>query len=344
MIKTVGISGYGSTGSSAYVDLLHEFDETQVLDREFKVTWGPDGLEDLEQNLRNPTSCLVAIERFRIATEMRLRHDLTKSESMKLINDFLNTIIQQSWTKYQFGLNMVHRDFVKTMIKKIIRKLRFRGIRNKVLYNKIDISIMPENFSEASMNFISSVLGAMGIDNNNEKNVIVLNQAFSPYDSPVRSYKFFENPYAIIVDRDPRDIYLFCKFFLYPRGVRLHVPCDNVDDFIKNFHLIRQTSQELKERKDIMFLNFEELVYDYDNTAKKVADFVGITKHARKGECFNPACSRNNSQLFRKYTDCGSDIKKIEKELSEYLFPFENYPDIEPVGRMFWNSQIRPRF
>jgi hypothetical protein len=204
---------------------------------------------------------------------------------------------------------------------------------------------MPENFHAASRTFISNVLNAIGIDyNNKEKNIIVLNQAFSPYDSSIRSFKFFENPSAIIVDRDPRDIYLFLKFFVYPRGMRFAVPCDNVDDFIKNFRLRRQTSQKLKEQKDIIFFNFEELLYDCENTTKKVANFVGVAKHVRKGECFKPACSRNNSQLFRKYTDCGSDIKKIEKELPEYLFPFENYPDIEPVGRMFWNSQIEQRF
>jgi hypothetical protein len=99
----------------------------------------------------------------------------------------------------------------------------------------------------------------------------------------------------------------------------------------------------LRERDDVIFFNFEELVYDYENTSKRVAEFVGVTERIHKGEYFKPSHSRNNTQLFKKYTGFESDIKKIEKELPEYIFPFENYPDIEPEGGMFSGSQRRKR-
>jgi len=104
----------------------------------------------------------------------------------------------------------------------------------------------------------------------------------------VKSFKFFENPIAIIVDRDPRDHYLFTKNFLQPRGLLNLIPCDNVDDYIKYFRLVRQSPPDLRGRDDVIFFNFEELVYDYENTAKKVAEFIGegITQHIHKGEYF----------------------------------------------------------
>jgi hypothetical protein len=348
-MKTVGISGYISTGSSAFVDLLHEFDETQVLDPEFLISHFSDGLETLEYNLMNGHhySGSIAIKRFKkivnFTTPIALRKDVCK-----ITDEFLDEIVQLSWEGSSNHADLVLQTPLIMLLKKIISKLLIKSHLNTLLrknieelfHYKLNFSIMPENFEEASKLFIKKVLTARGINyNNNEKNIVVLNQSFQSRN-PVKSFKFFENPVAIIVDRDPRDHYLFCKFFLSKRmGIGV-VPYHNIDHYIKHYRLMRRTLQDLRKREDIMFFNFEELVYDCENTTKKFADFVGVTKHVRKGECFKPTHSRNNTQLFKKYIECEADIKKIEQELSEYLFPFEKYPDIESEGGMFYGSQI----
>jgi len=352
MIRTVGVSGYFSTGSSAVVDLLHEFDETQVLNSEFYIARGiPDGLEDLENSLRGPHSSAVAIKRFRkIMKEPLMRKSITKEEMNKIVDEFLNSIIGYSWLNnapnmiidiYQFPLSV---RYLRYMLWTICLKLRLKFLCKsiQVFFNyKVDYSVLPENFDEASKLFIINILAAMGIDwHHEEKKIIVINQAFLPSD-PIRSFKYFENPASIIVDRDPRDHYLFTKYFLRPQGICF--PSNNVNDYIKYFLLQRRSSQNLRSRTDVFFVNFEELVYDSENATKKVANFLGITKHIRKGECFKPTHSRNNTQLFKKYTGCESDLKKIEQELQEYLFPFENYPDIDPEGEMFFGSQLNKK-
>ena len=38
-----------------------------------------------------------------------------------------------------------------------------------------------------------------------------------------------------------------------------------------------------------------------------------------------PDVSINNTQLWNKYPEYDKDIKIIESELSEYLYPFEDY-------------------
>ena len=349
MVKTVGVCGYVSTGSSAFVDLLHEFEETQVLDSEFRVTRVPDGLEDLANNIRNYYSSPVAIERFRkIMREPFVRNPLTEKEMDKIVGDFLNKIIQFSYNNKHDALDMyMHSSnikYIKYLFIKVLNKFRIKSLKEKIIkqfyFYKIDYCIIPENFDEAAKLFVFDILSALGLDyNQKEKKIVVINQAFFSCD-PVRSFKFFKNPISIIVDRDPRDHYLFCKYYLSPKGFR-GFPYNNIDDYIKYFRLMRRSSQDLRKREDIMFFNFEELVYDYENTVKKVADFVGVTKRIHKGEFFKPTHSRNNTQLFKKYTECKSDIKKIEQELPEYIFPFENYPDIEPEGGMFAGSQIK---
>ena len=80
---TLGICGFTSTGSSAVIDLLHEFDEFQVLDKiEFGISYCPDGLEDLDYHVNKYskyTSSVVAIERFRrlMLLLTRIIHELT---------------------------------------------------------------------------------------------------------------------------------------------------------------------------------------------------------------------------------------------------------------------------
>ena len=342
MIKTVGVCGYVSTGSSAFIDLLYEFDETQVLNKELLFIHLPDGLEDLDYRLKKASrySSPVAIKRFRKLMNIYMPEEIGTGD---ITNEFLNKIIQYS---FKGSSNISDIYSCSPLVRRIIRivkntrlKIPFRKKIEKLLHPRLDFSILPSNFDEASKVFISDILRNMGIDYcNKEKEVIVLNQAFDARD-PIAGFKYFENPIAIIVDRDPRDHYLFCKKYLKTTVI----PCHSIDDYIKHYRLVRQSAQSLWGKEVIRF-NFEELVYDCENTVKKVSGFVGINKRVRKGECFKPSHSRNNTQLFKKYSGYESDIKKIEQELPEYIFPFEKYPDIEPEGKMFFGSQINKKY
>ena len=351
MNKTVGVCGYVSTGSSAFSDFLREFDDAKVLDSiEFTLTYATDGLEDLEYHVKNYhkiNQSVVAIDRFRKFMKKPSHNRITENKVEKITNDFLNKIIQYSWNLMGYATIVDsyvlsrEKNFAKKCISKLVKILRFNTLINMpgILFPyKMEVSIMPEEFDKASKVFISDILDAMGREQNR---VTVLDQPFEACN-PIRSFKFFDNPKVIISDRDPRDHYLFAKNFLRPRGFDF-IPCDNVDDYIKYFRFVRKSPPDSRDRNDVIFFNFEELVYDYENTAKKIANFAGVTQHAHKGKYFKPTHSRNNTQLFKKYSGFESDIKKIERELPEYIFRFENYPDIESEGGMFYGSQNRKR-
>ena len=344
MVKTVGVCGYGSTGSSAVVDLLHEFDETQVLDIELVFVRKKHGLVDLEYLLKNHGS-FKAITRFiYLFTKYKFfglagREKINKAALDRALNGFIDEIVSNIQGQSYIDYIKSNRVKILRYIERILNKhFPISIFRNVELNNYRNFTIMPDKFEEAARTFIDEVLTGFGMDlNNKEKSIVTLNQSFNTRD-PVKCFKFFKNPMAIIVDRDPRDQYLFSKYYLNPRGVRL-IPSDNVDTYIKWFCKKRQFPSGIREREDIIFINFESLVYDTENATKKVADFLKINKHIRKGECFKPSHSRNNTQLFKKYTECESDIRRIESELSDFIFPFEDYPDIEPEGGMFYGSQ-----
>ena len=346
MNSTIGVCGSYSTGSSAFSDLLLEFEDAQVLDCiEFVFTYYPDGLESLEYYLkdyRKYMSSTVAISRFKKLIFWQSRRFASKKKILPVLNSFFKKIIQISWKGHGYADVLTHSSFeifFKRVIFTLAKMLHFNKL--SLLYpalfpHNLNLSVMPESFDLASKEFISDILDLMGRKSNL---FTVLDQPFEGCN-PLKSFKYFENPKAIIVDRDPRDIYLYVKKFLRPRGREgFQVPCDNVDVFIEYIRIVHKTPPELKNRDDLMYINFEHLIYDYENTIVKVAEFTGVKKHIHKGEYFKPACSRNNTQLFKKYSGFEADVKKIECELSDYLFPFDSYPDIKPEGGMFWGNQ-----
>ena len=323
-----------------------EFDDTQVLDAiEFVFAYYPDGLESLDFYLNEYhkyMSSTVAVNRFRKLIYWQCRKIASKKTITAMLDSFLNKIVQISWKGHGYADVLTRSSFeifIKRVLFTLAKILHFNKL--SLLYpalfpHKLDLSVMPDSFDSASKELISEILNVMGRKNNQ---LTVLDQPFEGCN-PVKSFKYFENPKAIVVDRDPRDIYLYVKKFLRPRGREgFQVPCDNVELFIEYVKISHKTPADNKNRDDLMFINFESLIYDYEKTIKIVSDFAGVSHHKHKGKYFIPARSRNNTQLFRKYSGFGDDIKKIENELTEYLFPFDSYPDVKSEGGMFCGNQ-----
>ena len=349
MQRVVSVSGYFSTGSSAVVDLLHEFEETQVFDKiEFTLLKDSDGLVDLEYHLnsyRAHMQSFVAIERFK--NLMFSKHLLyprynkaTGGKIKELTNDFLDKIIQVKWKGYARETEYFKKDGrAKNFYKKVLRKLYRKKIYSDFLANwywrlfsqNMSMAKFPDDFIKHAKDYINNILKEMGRD---PEKITVINQAFE-CRNPVSYFKYFDNPMAIIVDRDPRDQYLFAKNFLVYTSRGYKIPIDNVESFIKYYRISRKSPEGNSENNDVLKINFESLVYDYENSVRKVADFIGIEKHTGKGKVLVPSMSRNNTQLFKKYKGFEDDVARIEAELPEFLFPFEKYPDIEATGGMF---------
>ena len=100
------------------------------------------------------------------------------------------------------------------------------------------------------------------------------------------------------------------------------MPTD-VETFIKWYKYTREPRKTEQFNKDnVFFVRFEDLVYNYEETTKKIMDFVGLEKsqHAFPKKFFNPSVSKLNTKLWEKYKT--NDISLIEKELKEYLYPY----------------------
>ena len=341
----VGICGLGYSGSGAITALLKEFNETQVFDEfEFVFSYIPDGLEDLEYHLMNHCSRYydsdMAIRRFKhyirfANTKRSALRKATGNKIVELTDDYLDKITQVKWKGF-WSADMTHTDWLKRLVSirvmmrvnKLIFKMTKKNptiIPNRDMY----MSIRPENFYMHSKQYISDILQLMGQDTSK---ITVLDQPFSG-DEPEKSFKFFESPKALVIDRDPRDLYLVSKRI--GSIVGRFMPTDDVETFVEYYKLIRKNTKVNENNETVLRLNFEDVIYEYDRTIATIKDFIGIGDHVRKKQYFQPEVSINNTQLFLKFKDMQDDIKYIEDNLKEYLYPFEKYGPINHKGKSF---------
>ena len=97
----------------------------------------------------------------------------------------------------------------------------------------------------------------MGADLNKP---ICLDQPFEG-NNPEQSMVFFRDSYAVIIDRDPRDLYLEYK---YATNVDAKFfPHSNVDDFILYYRNLRQG---YNDNDRTVRIRFEEFIYEYDTS------------------------------------------------------------------------------
>ena len=347
---------FGSTGSSAVSDYLRECEGVHVVDAfEFTISHAVDGLQDLEYFvMKRPSrqsSSIVAIQRFERIIHKHTKRwcastGISEQRIQQITEEFLNSITQVSYVGLSPRINRKDGEFLHRKIgdglirRRIIPKLERKGIikENFDFYplERVRMSVKPPNFYEAAQKFTSDLLTGMGVDLNG---IVVMDQALSG-PNPAAGFPFFKDPYAVVADRDPRDLYIFAKKKLLSDG--RFMPTDTVDTFINYYRLLRDGQPYLQDNPRILRIHFESLVYDYEKTAAQINAFLHV-KNIKPKSVFKPERSAANTNLAAKFPELANDIIRIEKELPEYLFHFEDYPEIKSNGKWFSNRAQRPK-
>lgn len=341
----IGVCGYGATGSSAVVGLLKEFSGLQVYgDAEFKYSYKVDGLQDLEYHLVKQHSRHVsgdmAIKRFldsvNYAYTPFVKKSVPKNAFIELSRKYVDSLIQAKWkgiesADYEVGFlpksicNLAFKKFIFPNYERIFKK-PYEAWPVRDLY----LSIRPGDFYEKTRNYTRNLLLAMGADLSKS---IVLDQPFEG-NAPQNSFPFFDNPKAIVVDRDPRDLFLVSKYAVRAKGEARFMPRTEVKKFVEYYKQLR-IHQKRVDSENIIFIRFEDLIYNYEDTVQRIATFLHLGTHSMPKKYFKPEISISNTQLHNKYTECKDEVEYIEKELSEYLFPYENYKKMANFGKTF---------
>ena len=339
----IGVCGFGSTGSSAVSDFLSEFDGVQVIDRiEFTFVTEVDGLIDLEFHLFHPhgrtTDSIYALKRYK----RRCKHmkkffcvggKINPKIYDKSIENFLSSITQIKWPWFIKQNNHPierARSFVNsTIIRRIESKRKIYWKRFPQRY--VSFSVAPKSFYEYSKKHVEELLIGMGWDKTKD---LVLDQPFSG-SNPQSAFPFFNDARAIVVDRDPRDLYCFGKTKL--AGRNHFMPVDTVENFVSYYRALRKEQPYLNDNPQILRIRFEDLVYNYESTSKKIVSFLNYDFKSRNRIVFDPEKSIANTQVYKRFPEFSSDVEYIEKELKEYLFDFSKY-DLPTNTEMFFGK------
>jgi hypothetical protein len=341
-------TGYGGTGSSAATDIFREFKTVKNFgENEYSFLHEPDGLSDLESAFCEGHRLKIdlSVKRF-IALHKKLSNDneyktAFNGKFYKHTEDFIASLGIVKWKGYWHRINEIPQNAESAYKTRLSSGLFFSLLSNKkyFLHESDDEKWRPtylkkydmyyyntfENSSRELFYKSAKIFTANLINkalNNNEKEYthIILDQILPP--SNLQKYsKYFYNIKSIIIDRDPRDLFVIDKA---EWGIGLF-PTDTVDNFIKWYRLTRMCrTNDLLNTDLCLLLNLESLVYEYDKSLEKLYNFSNLNKnkHTHKLSCFNPDVSIINTQLYKKYPKYFSDVKKIEKELEEYCYDF----------------------
>lgn len=340
----IGACSFGSTGSSAVTDYLCEYGNVQVLDK-IEFTWvsGVDGLVDLEFHLNHPhnrtADSITAIDRYRQRAK-RLLHVYEKDGGidskvfMSSVDEFLHSITQVKWTwEISRQMNFFEKN-IRRITDRIIPRLEMKLGRQLNCWpmEEVSLSVCPENFEAAARVHVKELLKAMGADFSKP---IILDQPFSG-NNPQVCFKYFEDPYAVVVDRDPRDNYVFANTRLL--GWNHFMAATPVEKFVKYYRALRDNQPYRQKNERVLCLQFEDMVYHYDEATEKIRKFFNLGGNPAPKTIFNPQKSMANTQVWKRYPQFAKDIEYIEKELPEYLFDYTNCPEPDINAKMFFGK------
>ena len=348
MRKVIIPLSYMGSGSSAVTDLISEFANVNNKYGSFEYVFlhCPNGVFDLEDKLLIGNNSLKSDEA--IHTFLKTMKELYNKKYYwvgnynKIIgSDFYNRCVQYVNELIDFKLdnywyiqeNTNFKMAVKLAIRKIVYILTFKKVdlEKPLLYNTMYLSYpSEEKFYKVTKKFIYDIFEMIDAG----KDDLLLDQLLLPHNLfRVKNY-FDDNVKMIVVDRDPRDVFITNKYVW--RFKHDGVPYSyDVKEFCEQYKKIRLIEKGYKN-KNILKIHFEDLIYKYDETLKEIIKFLGYEnrKQVLKGKKFNPEKSIVNTQLFNnlKYQE---EAKYIAKELKDYLYNFPYKYEKEEKDEIF---------
>ncbi len=327
----VCVAGYGWSGSSAVVDILREFKSCYTPEVEFRAIKDPYGLIYLYY-------AVAVTGSFDIAAKDFIKY-------MSFLNQINSRFTMGLSYKSFFGENFEHatKDFIASLVsfeyynnwwmfdfRMDKTKWLFRRIVNKIL-NKLHLyrfcfpseeksyftSVNEHEFLESARKYIDDIFTPLALHNNASH--IVLDQAVSSINFR-NELNFFRKAKMIVVDRDPRDNYADLIQINYSIGKEFAKSHDT-SKYIEMHRASRRNRADIMNDPDVLLLKFEDLVYHYEDSLKKIADFIGLNleDHVMKRKYFNPDVSVKNVGIWHELiTEAEADA--IVSELEDYCY------------------------
>ncbi len=330
----IAICGFGASGASAVIDFLKGYKDLQLVPFEFQLLHQADGISDLKYHLtesRERVTCNAAIKRFRrLMFKSGVGRNIQKivgANYKQIVDDYLDAITLAEWkgrSSYD-PVDISDRStipfvfFMQRAATYLLRKINpawcVPGYRTRYF------SILDEDyFDKVTIDFLNRLFAEAGYD---IKDNLVLDMLLSA-TNPTKGMEFFSEIKAIVVVRDPRDIYIRSRIQVF---LNAFMPQSSVEDYCTFFRAIREKA---KFDDNTICIKYEDLIYKYKETTERIMAFLGYDRRPENEFMyFNPNVSVKYTNLSRKYPERTKEIQYIEKNLEEYLYPFSEFTPVE---------------
>lgn len=335
-------TGYMGSGSSAVTDILSEIEGYSENNGSYEYVFlhCPNGVFDLEDKLLvgNTTlrsdeaihsfkNCMIELYNRKNYWISGYKYKISE-EFLDFCNEFLDDIgmlyLKDAYWYYQQNPRGI-KMHLKILYSKFYNRIPILKNEKVPLTYKDVYMAYPseEQFYSAAKTFLNKIFVALGIYEHN----LVLDQLILPQNISRLENYFSDNIKVIIVDRDPRDVFLLNKYVWKKRRQAVPYPYD-VQVFCDMYSKMREIDAKTYSDK-VLRIHFEDLVYNYEDTLNLLYDFLNINSdmhRVNKCKIFNPSMSQKNTQIYKINTCLKKEAEIIEKRLSKYIYNFEDKP------------------
>jgi hypothetical protein len=326
----ISFGGYANSGGTVIRDVLSRNDAFNVLRTEFRIVKERYGFMDLygvlsQQNM--PETRDLAIKDFiwlcdnfaRSSTflgKSGLDYDLVSNQEFSnLVKYFICEITGHSYKSNWYFDDFGKSAFIQT-INKIFHKINPKILSKDCFFVSMDSGSILNLIRKFNISFCQAINKKF-----RNNNILALHNAI-----PITSQhelelglKMMPNIRVIIVDRDPRDIFLQMYEGRYLQNSNDWIRV--ADSFVKFFLSQRRDYEIVKAHNSVFFSNFESWCFQPNEMQNKLYKFLNLSNiNGDNFGSFKAEISKNNIGLWRK---CRADQAKIigyiENELNGYI-------------------------
>ncbi|GEM_PF-5532831 len=296
------IAGYGGSGSSAVFDLLKEVDSTLCIEAELRFITDPDGILSLFRAFDrdwSPYNFDLAIRRY-----LQLVDSLSKKYSQRYSGLDLTEFFGEEFKKFsnEYISNLTDKKFkgiwygICDSKLRLLHKLHHKyNLPTRSLFEELYIK-SNKDFKRETNVYINKLLDITNRFQNDIEHFVIDEPYVSLYLEEMNL--LFDDLKIISVQRDPRDIYVNALKYGFA-----FIP-SNVEAFTHWYNnLMNNASFGNSNFKNVLKIQFEDLVYKYQPTKANIFNFLNIDKnsHSNPLSHFNPNKSKKNIELWRDY-------------------------------------------
>ena len=238
-VKVITYGGYYSTGGSIIRDMFREFEPNFELSTEFRLLKEHYGLLDLERVIFDdyaPENIDLAIKDFiwfannlaRKSGRLRKAGFSYDEKTCGAFSKATQYFIEQI-TDYEYPMSWHFDDFKRSYVSQILRrtvkKLFIKNVRNNQSKSSARLAYPSrEKYIYQAQRYMNSILsGIQKYNKSGEESVVGLHNAIPLFsmDQINKSLAYFSSCKIIIVDRDPRDVFMNYPKDSYGRYVPL---------------------------------------------------------------------------------------------------------------------------